>query len=183
MPRKKRKSTKQSKKKLQSQNMTLNGAISIVGVLLLGFIISFSRNASHSGVPVEVTFPEVVDQPRLAVEVFEKNPIQDIKVEVLNGCVVQGLAGITTEFLRLKQVDVVRSDDADHHNYPKTVIIQRNENIESLKRVSDSFGILMDDKSRIKIVPDETLGVDVTVILGKDYESFPEFNSFLSTKP
>ena len=183
MPRKKWKSTKQSKKKLQSQNMTLNGAISIVGVLLLGFIISFSRNASHSGVPVEVTFPEVVNQPRLAVEVFEKNPIQDIKVEVLNGCGVQGLAGKTTEFLRLKQVDVVRSDDADHHNYPKTVIIQRNENIESLKRVSDSFGILMDDKSRIKIVPDETLGVDVTVILGKDYESFPEFNSLLSTKP
>ncbi|MEC9307209.1 MAG: hypothetical protein VX957_02405, partial [Candidatus Neomarinimicrobiota bacterium] len=68
MPRKKRKSTKQSKKKLQSQNMTLNGAISIVGVLLLGFIISFSRNASHSGVPVDVTFPEVVNQPRLAVE-------------------------------------------------------------------------------------------------------------------
>ena len=183
MPRKKRKSPTQSKKKLQSQNMTLNGAISIVGVLLLGFIISFSRNASHSGVPVEVTFPEVVNQPRLAVEVFENNPIQDIKVEVLNGCGVQGLAGKTTEFLRLKQVDVVRSDDADHHNYPKTVIIQRNENIESLKRVSDSFGILMDDKARIKIVPDETLGVDVTVILGKDYESFPEFNSFLSTKP
>ena len=183
MPRKNRKLTKQSKKKLQSQNMTLNGAISIVGVLLLGFILSFSRNASHSGVPVEVTFPEVVNQPRLAVEVFEKNPIQNIKVEVLNGCGVQGLAGKTTEFLRLKQVDVVRSDDADHHNYPKTVIIQRNENIESLKRVSDSFGVLMDDKSRIKIVPDEALGVDVTVILGKDYESFPEFNSFLSTKP
>ena len=183
MPRKNRKLTIRSKNKLQSQNMTLNGAISIVGVLLLGFIISFSRNASHSGVPVEVTFPEVVNQPRLAVEVFEKNPIQNIKVEVLNGCGVQGLAGKTTEFLRLKQVDVVRSDDADHHNYPKTVIIQRNENIESLKRVSDSFGVLMDDKSRIKIVPDETLGVDVTVILGKDYESFPEFNSFLSTKP
>ena len=183
MPRKKWKSTKQSKKKLQSQNMTLNGAIGIVGVLLLGFIISFSRNESHSGVPVEVTFPEVVDQPRLAVEVFEKNPILDIKVEVLNGCGVQGLAGKTAEFLRSKQVDVVRSDDADHHNYPKTVIIQRNENIESLKRVSDAFGVLMDDKSRIKIVPDETLGVDVTVILGKDYESFPEFNSFLSTKP
>ena len=129
--------------------MTLNGAIGIVGVLLLGFIISFSRNVSHSGVLVEVTFPEVVDQPRLAVEVFEKNPIQDIKVEVLNGCGVQGLAGKTTEFLRLKQVDVVRSDDADHHNYPKTVIIQRNENIETLKRVSDSFGVLIDDKSRI----------------------------------
>ena len=182
MPGKKRKSGKQLKKKLQSQNMTLNGAIGIVGVLLLGFIISFSRNASHSGIPVEVTFPEI-EQPKLAVEIFKKNPIQDIKIEVLNGCGIQGLAAKTAEFLRLKQLDVVRSDDADHHNYPKTVIIQRNENIESLKHVSDSFGVLMNDESRIKIVPDETLGVDVTVILGKDYESFPEFNSFLSSKP
>ena len=183
MAGKKRKSGKRLKKKLQSQNMILNGAIGIVGVLLLGFIISFSRNASHSGIPVEVTFPEIKDQPKLAVEVFKKNPIQDIKIEVLNGCGIQGLAAKTAEFLRLKQLDVVRSDDADHHNYPKTVIIQRNENIKSLKHVSDSFGVLMNDESRIKIVPDETLGVDVTVILGKDYETFPEFNSFLSSKP
>lgn len=182
MPNKKRRSRNQSKKKIQSPNMFLNGAISIVGVLLVGFIISFSRNASHNGVPVEVTFPEI-EGPRLAVEVFKKNPIQNIKVEVLNGCGIQGLAGKTAEFLRLNQLDVVRSDDADHHNYPKTVIIQRNENYESLKHVSNSFGVLASDESRIMIVPDETLGVDVTVILGKDYESFPEFNSFLSSKP
>ena len=30
----------------------------------------------------------------------------------------------------------------DHHDYPQTVIIQRNENIQSLKKVSESFGIL-----------------------------------------
>ena len=163
--------------------MILNGAIGIIGVLLLGFIISFSRNASYNGIPVDVTFPEIEDQPSLAIHVFDKNPIQDIKIEVLNGCGIKGLAAKTAEFLRLKQLDVVRSDDADHHNYPRTVIIQRNENIESLKHVSDSFGVLINDESRIKIVPDETLGVDVTVILGKDYESFPEFNSFLSSKP
>tara|TARA_B100000686_G_scaffold99865_1_gene107045 strand:- start:71150 stop:71698 length:549 start_codon:yes stop_codon:yes gene_type:complete len=179
--KKKRILGKHLKKNLESQNIILNGAIGIVGVLLIGFIISFSRNTSQSGITIDVTFPEIEDRPRLAVEVFEKNPIQDIKIEVLNGCGIQGLAAKTAEFLRSKQLDVVRSDDADHHNYSKTLIIQRNENIESLKRVSDSFGVLINDQSRIKIVPDETLGIDVTVILGKDYKSFPDFNSFLSS--
>mgnify|MGYP001461749071 FL=1 len=105
-----------------------------------------------------------------------------MKVEVLNGCGVQGLAGKTAEYLRLNQIDVINSDDADHHNYQKTVIIQRNENIQSLKKVSESFGILPDDESRIKIQPDETLGVDVTIILGKDYKTLPKFESFIKPK-
>ena len=92
--------------------MTLNAAIGIVGVLLLGFIYSFSRNVTHTGVPIEVTFPKIENQPRLAVEVYEENPIQDIKVEVLNGCGIKGIAARTADFLRSNQVDVVRSDNA-----------------------------------------------------------------------
>ena len=153
------------KKKTQSQSMTLNAAIGIVGVLLLGFIYSFSRNVTHSGVPIEVTFPKIEVQS-LAVEVYQANPIQNIKVEVLNGCGIKGIAARTADFLRSHQVDVVRSDNADRYDYPNTVIISRNENVESLKAVSRSFGIAMNDETHILIVPDESLGVDVTVILG-----------------
>ena len=45
--------------------------------------------------------------------------------------------------------------------------------------VTKSFGILNTDKERVKIIPDETLGVDVTVIIGKDYRSFQSFNDFI----
>ena len=55
----------EQKQKSQSQSMTLNAAIGIVGVLLLGFIYSFSRNVTHTGVPIEVTFPKI-DSRRLA---------------------------------------------------------------------------------------------------------------------
>ena len=167
------------KKKTQSQSLTLNAAIGIVGVLLLGFIYSFSRNVSHTGVPIiEVTFPKVAVQS-LAVDVYMENPIQDIKVEVLNGCGIQGIAARTADFLRANHVDVVRSDNADNHNYPNTIIISRNENIESLKAVSRSFGIALDDKTHILIDPDESLGVDVTVILGKDIYDFPELSGLI----
>ena len=170
------------KKKTQSQSMTLNAAIGIVGVLLLGFIYSFSRNVTHSGVPIEVTFPKIEVQS-LAVEVYQANPIQNIKVEVLNGCGIKGIAARTADFLRTHQVDVVRSDNADHYDYPNTVIISRNENVESLKAVSRSFGIAMNDETHILIVPDESLGVDVTVILGKDIYDFPELSSLIPTDP
>jgi len=173
---------KQNKKKLQKQNMILNGAIGIVGVFLMGFFVSFSKNLSHDGVPVEVTFPEIKNQPKLAVDVYKKNPIQNIKIEVLNGCGEKGLAAVASKFFRMNKIDVVRADNAEHHDYLNTIIIQRNENIKSLDMVTKSFGISNTDKERIKIIPDETLGVDVTVILGKDYQLFPEFNDFISTK-
>ena len=162
--------------------MTLNAAIGIVGVVLLGFIYSFSRNVTHSGVPIEVTFPKIEVQS-LAVEVYQANPIQNIKVEVLNGCGIKGIAARTADFLRTHQVDVVRSDNADRYDYPNTVIISRNENVESLKAVSRSFGIAMNDETHILIVPDESLGVDVTVILGKDIYDFPELSSLIPTDP
>ncbi len=174
-----RKKGSRRNKKPQSQSMTLNAAIGIIGVLLLGFIYSFSRNVTHTGVPIEVTFPKIENQPRLAVEVYEENPIQDIKVEVLNGCGIKGIAARTADFLRSNQVDVVRSDNADHHDYPNTVIISRNENVKSLKAVSQSFGVAMNDEKHVLIVPDESLGVDVTVILGKDIHEFPELSGLI----
>ena len=79
----------------------------------------------------------------------------------------------------MNKLDVVRADNAEHHEYINTIIIQRNENIKSLDMVTKSFGILNTDKERVKIIPDETLGVDVTVIIGKDYRSFQSFNDFI----
>ena len=160
--------------------MTLNAAIGIVGVLLLGFIYSFSRNISHTSIPIEVTFPQQKEGPRLAIEVYKDHPIHNIKVEVLNGCGNKGIAAMTADFLRRNQIDVVRADDADHHNYPTTTIIQRNEKAESLKRVSESFGIQWDNEIHVKIVPDESLGVDVTVVIGKDFENFSTLSDFIS---
>ena len=162
-----------------SENHLLNISIGIAGVLLLGFIYSFSRNVAQDGVPIKVTFPKTENQP-LALDIFQESPIQDIKIEVLNGCGIKGLAAKTTNFFRSKKIDVVRSDNADRYNYPKTIIIGRNENIKSLKAVAESFQISPNDTNHIKIDPDESLGVDVTVILGKDIKSFNEISNFFN---
>ena len=167
--------------KYTSQEIILNVAISIAGIILLGFIYSFSKNITHSGIPVDVIFPQLEDKPRLAIEVYEQNPIKDIKVEVLNGCGIKGIAAKASDFLRLQHVDVVRSDNADKHDYLNTTIIGRNENFESLKIVAESLGLSIENKTNIKHEPDESLGVDVTVILGKDIADFTELFDFIST--
>jgi hypothetical protein len=176
-----RKKNKLKNSKFINKDLILNGAISIAGVLLLGFIFSFSKNASHKGIPVDVVFPETEKEPRLAIEVYEQNPIKDIKVEVLNGCGIKGIAAKASDFLRQQQVDVVRSDNADKYDYLNTTVIGRNENFESLKIVAESLGLSVDNKTNIKHEPDESLGVDVTVILGKDIVDFKELFNFIST--
>ena len=87
-----------------SENLSLNIAISIAGIFLLGFIYSFSQNATKKGVPVKVTFPKTNIQP-LAIDIYENKPIKDIRVEILNGCGIKGLAAKTTDFFRLKQIE------------------------------------------------------------------------------
>ena len=171
----------QKKLNLLTKEVLLNGAISIAGIVLLGFIFSFSRNVSHGGIPIDVVFADLEKEPRLAIDVYEQNPIKDIKVEVLNGCGVAALASKTTEFLQSKNIDVIKSDNADHHNYRNTLIIQRNEKYNSLKKIVETFGIYLTDSTRIKILPDESLDVDVTVILGSDYTTFEELNTYISS--
>ena len=170
----------QKKLNLLTKEVLLNGAISIAGIVLLGFIFSFSRNVSHGGIPIDVVFPDLDKEPRLAIDVYEQNPIKDIKVEVLNGCGIKGIAAKASDFLRQQQVDVVRSDNADKYDYLKTTIIGRNENFESLKIVAESLGLSVENKTNIKHEPDESLGVDVTVILGKDIVDFKELFNFIS---
>ena len=95
---------KRARRRLKKQNqkhLTLNTAIGIVGVLLLGFIYSFSQNSSHGRVPIEVKFPNIDEPRKLAVDVHDLNPIHNIKVEVLNGCGIKGIAAKTAKYLLL----------------------------------------------------------------------------------
>ena len=154
-------------------DLPLDIAIGIVGILLLSFIYSFSKKTTHTGIPVEVTFPDPNEPRMLAKEVYQKNPMRNIKIEVLNGCGIKGIAAKTSEYLRSShRIDVIRSENADRYDYPNTLIIGRNENLEKILLVSKSFGISIDNKNIVRHEPNESLGVDVTVILGKDINSY-----------
>ena len=163
------------------KNLPLDIAIGIVGVLLIGFIYSLSQNTVHTGVPIKVKFPEIDSPKMLAKELYSADPIKNIKVEILNGCGIKGIAAKTSEYLRSKhRIDVIRSDNADKYDYSKTIIIGRNEDLDKILSVSKAFDISINDTNHIQHIPDETLGVDVTVILGKDINSLPHISEYIS---
>mgnify|MGYP005729863879 CR=1 FL=1 len=163
------------------KNLPLDIAIGIAGILLIGFIYSLSQNTIHTGVPIKVKFPEIDTPKMLAKELYSTDPIKNIKVEVLNGCGIKGIAAKTSEFLRTKhRFDVIKYDNADKYNYSKTIIIGRNEDLDKILSVSKAFDISISNTSHIKHIPDEKLGVDVTIIIGKDINSFPHISEYFS---
>ena len=175
------KSLRRKKNSHPYKNLPLDIAIGVSGILLLGFIYSLSQNTIHTGVPIKVSFPEIDEPKMLAKELYRTDPIKNIKVEILNGCGIKGIAGKTSEFLRSKyRIDVVRSDNADRYDYSKTIIIGRNEDLNKILSVSEAFGLSINNSDHIQHVPDETLGVDVTIIVGKDINSFQTISQYIS---
>ena len=149
----------------------VNSGIAVMSLLLVAFIFSFSERQVQSGVPIEVKFPSMPDTPKLATEIYESNPLLDIQVEILNGCGTPGIAAKFSELLRDKRVDVVRSENADHFEYKKTILIQRNENINGMKHVAQVLGFNIENPEKVITSIDPNLDVDLTLIIGKDYPS------------
>ncbi len=157
--------------------------ILFVGIVSFGFIYLFSGDLIHQTLTNELIFPVIPPKLMVARQSYVEHPNQSIEVEVLNGCGVANLAARTTDFLRSKHFDVVFSGDAKNQLYQHTMILQRNEKIESLKKIADSFGLELDDSKHIIIVPDESLCLDVTVILGADYRKFAELTEHINASP
>ena len=91
---------------------------------------------------------------------------RDVKVEVLNGCGVDGMARTVANRLRDTGFDVMTLGNADRFDYPESIVIDRLGNPDDADRVAEALGIA----NRIQqIVPDPFRIESVTVIIGRDY--------------
>ncbi len=156
----------------------INAGIAVMSLLLVAFIFSFSGNQIQMGVPIEVKFPSMPDTPKLATEIYESNPVLDVQIEILNGCGTPGIAAKFSKLLRDKRVDVVRSENANHFEYEKTILIQRNENINGMKLVAKALGFNIENSEKVITSIDPNLDVDITLIIGKDYSSIPSIKFY-----
>ncbi len=108
------------------------------------------------------------NRPEPTVE--EPEPIRrsykHIKVEVLNGCGVNGLARTVGGRLRDLGFDVMTLENADSFDYPESIVIDRIGKVSEADRVAQALGI----PNRIQqIIPDPFRIEGVTVIVGRDY--------------
>ena len=157
--------------------------ILFVGIVSFGFIYLFSGDLIHQTLTNELIFPVIPPQLMVAKQTYVEHPNQSIEVEVLNGCGVANLAARTTDFLRSKHFDVVFSGNARNQQYQHTLIILRNEKVESFIKIANSFDIDYTDITHIQVTPDESLCLDVTVILGADYRKFAELTEHINASP
>jgi len=157
--------------------------ILFVGIVAFGFIYLSLGELIPPSLSNELIFPEISPQLFLAKNVYVEHPNQNIEVEVLNGCGVPYLAAQTTDYLRSKHFDVVFSGNARNQQYQHTLIILRNEKVESFIKIANSFDIDYTDITHIQVTPDESLCLDVTVILGADYRKFAELTEHINANP
>jgi len=87
-----------------------------------------------------------------------------VKVEVLNGCGAAGLAKKFTDYLRLKGFDVVNVGNAENFDFPETIVVDRMGDIASAWQIARAIGV-----NNVIQQKDEDLMVDVTLILGRDF--------------
>ncbi len=155
-----------------------------MGLLVAGFIIS--AITTRSGIEIAASEDTVVDQPRLLTvpTVTAADEEQDtdytddrIEVEVLNGCGVQGMASEFADYLRRNGYDVIRFVNAQRYDYPRTLVVNRGTDFDLARLVAQTLGV---EPSAVENMPDPSLQLDVTVVLGQDYNTLTSYREIVS---
>lgn len=145
-------------------NYILNGVIIIflIFVVYLGF--SLINNSIRSEKEIDIisdTSKNLTSQPNLSIQ-----------LDVQNGTDENGIAGLFTEFLRKNGIDVVESGNFRANDQEKTIVIDRSGDGRKAKKVANILGI--NSKNIIQQI-NNSLYLDVTVVIGKDFKELKPF--------
>lgn len=97
-----------------------------------------------------------------------------LQVEVLNGCGAGGIAAKVTQYLRDNDIDVVKMGNHSSYDIKRTVLWDRTDKNQPSRKIAELLG-LRDDRITEKIDPN--LQLDVTIILGADYNTLIPFKN------
>lgn len=98
-------------------------------------------------------------------------PAENLKVEVLNGCGVNGLARKYADLLKENGFDPVKTETYERTDLPRTYIIDRlSEKMANGLKMAEALGL---PKDYVSYQADAKRMVAVSLILGQDYKSIP----------
>ncbi|MBN1561677.1 LytR C-terminal domain-containing protein [candidate division KSB1 bacterium] len=104
---------------------------------------------------------------------IENRDEQPLKIEVQNGCGVNGIATRITNNLAYLNYQVVGKGNADHWNYEQTILINLGSDKEkSIENLCKDIGIHKNDVYLLR----EKSDADVRLIIGNDYQSLKIFD-------
>lgn len=133
----------------------IRGLIVIVLVLATGAVLG-TIGAQWLGAGAVTTRPVSIPVP----DVFGER----IRVEVLNGGGVDGLAREATGFLRDQGFDVVEVGNWVSFDEDSTFVVARTDDLDGARSVADAMGV-----REVRAEPDPNLFADVSVVLGRDW--------------
>lgn len=97
-----------------------------------------------------------------------------IQVEILNGSQIDDLAAKTRNYMRDHDFDVVKVGNYDRFDVDSSMVIDRVGDMQSAKKVANVLGI---SHERVSQDIDLDIYLDVSVIIGHDYQSLRPFRS------
>ncbi|MBN2410936.1 LytR C-terminal domain-containing protein [candidate division KSB1 bacterium] len=122
------------------------------------------------------SFIHKIVTPQQVPDIISTTPIiNPVRVQVLNGCGVSGIANEFSEYLQRQRYDVVEVGNAPTWDYENTVIINRERrDKKDIDKFREIIGI--SDELVYPIKNDEN-DSDITLIIGSDYESLKIYKS------
>ena len=170
-----RRATKKNRKKHPAQSMDglVNFLMLALSVLVVAFIWSFwNRHMNNENVAEELRYyAEIPDEVTLETLIASKR-YPNISVEILNGCGVSGVAAQFKDIVHEKTFDVMNTENAPHFRYESTEILARTENLDAAYKLAEELGLSRDV---VRQEVDASRAVDITMIVGHDYQSIPAF--------
>ncbi len=118
--------------------------------------------------PVSGSSSEETVEKEVPIEEIEPSPI---RLQVLNGCGVAGIAGRVGKWLDRNAYNVVDIGNADRQDYRLSRIIDRSGNLTAARELANLLGLSEDHIKRLKLMPKPE--IDLTLIVGKDHKRLP----------
>jgi len=115
---------------------------------------------------------QVSEKQEIPEEPVVQPVTQKSQIEVLNGCGVSGIAKTTMIYLRKVDFDVVYMGNYKNFNVPNSMVIDRIGKKDIALKIASLLGISSD---QVKTEIDQSIQVDASIILGKDYTILTPF--------
>jgi hypothetical protein len=113
-----------------------------------------------------IVTPDEVRRVASQSDLLPQEMYEGVKVEVLNGFGVKGMARDAAAYLKENGIDVARVDNAGSFNYENTLIVDWKGNIEKVLVLAQLLKI---DPKHIIVYDRPSKPLDATLVLGKDW--------------
>ena len=100
---------------------------------------------------------------------FDQTDPKNVRISVLNGCGIPGLAAKWKDKLRDLNFDV-RETGNSRIEYDKTIILSRSEDMTYANYLAQTIGI--SNENVLMQLNKDLVDIDLTIIVGSDYKKF-----------